>query len=834
MRLDKQKFNFNLTSTGENIIRCSQVDEAFFNVFNIVLNEDVAFIKPAERYIDGHPIIKIDVEYGNKLYENIEFKVVADASAKSQVFINEHALLHGETIEFESESLLQEQIVQVEELIEEPIELEPTQDWHNLEEQARANKESKIATFLLQMEQQLLERIDESIAQARQSIATSALGIQNKAESTIQQKVKESSSEFARLFEQWKQSTEIKINGHTIDVLKKACKHLEDQFEVVVQEQEESTFSHLSEKIFAASIETKNALHGEITSKVKELTESLQITIKDADESLRLHVEQQLQQFNDNIVAESIKNFDDGIAAFFNKQTLWLQEASTKQITQISESADARIDAACKTIDEAIENLQGKHGELAQQLKEHAQQTLEQAADKITTEQIKSVRECVDEVLAEQMHALEAKASDEQIISEARAAQANVFKNALGAIKTEMSNEVKSHVANLQSDLYKKFAIYAQSYAGGGTVAAQFADGGTMNGTLNVATGQILSAGIDLFDIFAGGSGPSGEPLFTSWSQTYSANYESTYSTVFANSASWGAGGAAQTLSFNESTAQLTISDGNTISLSALSGGTAGVSYLSALNDVSIPAPVNGQVLTYNSITKKWNAGTPLSASGATGYYGSFYDTTAQTLTSTTQAKRIDIAQTYEHNGVSIDNNRIVFNYSGVYELIYSIQYKNTDASQQDIYIWFKQNGADIPNSSSIFTIPARKNDNIPAQLIAVTPFMLTLTAGDFIELYWHCSNTAVSIETFTTHSNPTIPDTPGVIVTVKQVTNVQIVPTVGAYLPLSGGTLTGAVSTNQDIEITDSTKGIILRSPGNVKYRVTVTDAGELVTTLV
>ena len=728
MRLDKQKFNFNLTSTGENIIRCSQVDEAFFNVFNIVLNEDVAFIKPVETYIDGHPIIKIDVEYGGKQYDNIEFKVVADASAPSQVFINEHALLHGNGVEFQSETLLQEQIAEVEELIEhqdieECIAFDPVEDWDNLQEQSRANKESKITTFLLQVEQQLLERIDESIAQARQSIAASALGIQNKAESTIQQKVEQSSNEFTSLFEQWKQATEIKISKYTIDAIEKACNHLEDQFEIVVQEQECSTFSHLSEKIFAASIEAKNSLQGDLANKVQEISASLQNTIKDADESLKLHVEQKLQQFNDNIVAESIKSFDDGIAAFFNKQTLWLQEATTGQINEISESAAVRIDEACKTIDGAIENLQGKHGELTQQLKEHAQQTLEQAAAKITTEQIRSVRECVDEVLAEQMQALEVKASDEKIISEARAAQANVFKNALGAIKTEMSNEVKSHVANLQTDLYKKFTVYSQAYAGGGTVAVQYANGGTMNGTLNVATGQILSGGIDLSDIFSGGSGPGGEPLFTSWAQTYSANYESTYNTVLAtsanwdytysliqtyspnwdyaysivqanspswdsaystvlsssanwnsaystvqaNSAAWGANHL-QTLSFNESNAQLTISSGNTVSLSALSG--TSVSYLSALIDVSIPTPTNGQVLAYNSVTSKWNADTPT--------------------------------------------------------------------------------------------------------------------------------------------------------------------PVAGLYLPLSGGSLTGVLSTNQDIEITDLTKGIILRSPSNLKYRVTVTDAGELVTTLI
>jgi hypothetical protein len=280
--------------------------------------------------------------------------------------------------------------------------------------------------------------------------------------------------------------------------------------------------------------------------------------------------------------------------------------------------------------------------------------------------------------------------------------------------------------------------------------------------------------------------------------KSLTSNWQNTYNTVSSYSATW-VNDAPQTLTFNNINAELTISGGNTVSLSSLSGGgngSVGVNYLSALSDVSIPSPVNGQVLTYNSITNKWNAGTPLSASGAIGYYGSFYDTTAQTLTSTTQAKRINIAQTYEHNGVSIDNNRIVFNYDGVYELIYSIQYKNTSNDQQDIYIWLKQNGVDIPNSSSVFTIPARKNASVPAHLIAVTPFMSTLTAGDFIELYWHCNNTSVTVETFTTHANPTIPDTPGVIVTVKQVTNVQIVPTVGAYLPLSGGTLTGAVST--------------------------------------
>ena len=78
---------------------------------------------------------------------------------------------------------------------------------------------------------------------------------------------------------------------------------------------------------------------------------------------------------------------------------------------------------------------------------------------------------------------------------------------------------------------------------GGGSNAVQYANGGTMNGSLNI-TGQYLSGGIDLASIFSGGGG----------------------------------GGGYQTLSFSSTTANLSISNGNTVSLSALSGAGGGPS----------------------------------------------------------------------------------------------------------------------------------------------------------------------------------------------------------------------------------------------------------------
>ncbi len=68
----------------------------------------------------------------------------------------------------------------------------------------------------------------------------------------------------------------------------------------------------------------------------------------------------------------------------------------------------------------------------------------------------------------------------------------------------------------------------------------------------------------------------SGDANVNSFVYSQSANILSTITTVQVNSASWGTGGVPQILSFNENNAELTISSGNTVSLSSLSGGGTG------------------------------------------------------------------------------------------------------------------------------------------------------------------------------------------------------------------------------------------------------------------
>ena len=152
-----------------------------------------------------------------------------------------------------------------------------------------------------------------------------------------------------------------------------------------------------------------------------------------------------------------------------------------------------------------------------------------------------------------------------------------------------------------------------------------------------------------------------------------------------------------------------------------------------------------------------------------TQYYGSFYDTTAlQTISNVSAAYTVTISNTYAAYGVSLDNNDIVFANGGTYEITFSLQFDNTDNARQRINIWFQKNGTNIDDSNSQFQIE-NQTAGIEAKLIAVTPFITpSLVASDRITLKWNATSTAVHIATLPVVDG-TIPRTPGVIVTVKQ-----------------------------------------------------------------
>ena len=188
----------------------------------------------------------------------------------------------------------------------------------------------------------------------------------------------------------------------------------------------------------------------------------------------------------------------------------------------------------------------------------------------------------------------------------------------------------------------------------------------------------------------------------------------------------------------------------------------------------------------------------PTGTGGVLGNYGSFVDTTDQTAANTTTAYVINIGTTLESNGVTIaSGNQITFAAAGTYNLQYSIQFTSSDNSVHDANVWLRKNGSDVADTNSRYSIPNR-HGGVDGHLIAVTNYVLTLAATDYLQLMWSVTNTAIKIDTLAAGASPTTPVTPGVIVTATQVMYTQAGPVgaTGATGPAGGGATgaTGAI----------------------------------------
>ena len=74
---------------------------------------------------------------------------------------------------------------------------------------------------------------------------------------------------------------------------------------------------------------------------------------------------------------------------------------------------------------------------------------------------------------------------------------------------------------------------------------------------------------------------------------------------------------------------------------------------------------------------------------------------------------------------------------SGIYTIRYSLQLANTDNAQHDAAVWLKVNNVDVPRSTTIFTVPARKSAGVFSYVCAYSEATFEVETGDTISLYW-------------------------------------------------------------------------------------------------
>jgi hypothetical protein len=146
--------------------------------------------------------------------------------------------------------------------------------------------------------------------------------------------------------------------------------------------------------------------------------------------------------------------------------------------------------------------------------------------------------------------------------------------------------------------------------------------------------------------------------------------------------------------------------------------------------------------------------------------YGAFSSDQDQTTTANT-ATLMTLNTTDFTNGVTIASSKITVAAAGIYNLQFSAQFQNTDSAFQDVYIWLKQTGVDIPGSTGFVSIPNR-HAGTDGHTIVGWNYFLSMAANDYVEIYWSVPNTAVSIQHLAASGTPTKPSTQSVVATMS------------------------------------------------------------------
>lgn len=147
---------------------------------------------------------------------------------------------------------------------------------------------------------------------------------------------------------------------------------------------------------------------------------------------------------------------------------------------------------------------------------------------------------------------------------------------------------------------------------------------------------------------------------------------------------------------------------------------------------------------------------------GTTGSTGTYRVSASQTVASTTVTGSLP--------------SKIMVDQPGIYNVQFSLQIINTTNAVQNVHVWFRLNGVDIPASASDFGISQRKSTGTPSRAILALNYFVRMEQDDYLEIMWHPSDPGVSLEHFAATtagvSTPAIPAVPSVILTVSFVSN--------------------------------------------------------------
>ena len=149
--------------------------------------------------------------------------------------------------------------------------------------------------------------------------------------------------------------------------------------------------------------------------------------------------------------------------------------------------------------------------------------------------------------------------------------------------------------------------------------------------------------------------------------------------------------------------------------------------------------------------------------------YGSLSDSTIQTIADIAVAYPITFDTNEElylvTHSTSVNPSRITLDEAGTYFISYTAVFDITGGANDQLEIWLRVDGTNVPRSNSVFSISAAVTEGVGA-----CTYIYTFTAGQYFELVMRGDTTAVQLLSRAAGTTPTRPAIPSIICTVNRI----------------------------------------------------------------
>ena len=126
--------------------------------------------------------------------------------------------------------------------------------------------------------------------------------------------------------------------------------------------------------------------------------------------------------------------------------------------------------------------------------------------------------------------------------------------------------------------------------------------------------------------------------------------------------------------------------------------------------------------------------------------FGGFYDDATQPLVSVSNPQQVAIGHTaYSKNVTRTNTGDIIATVAGNYSFTYSTVFANSNTQIQYASLWVKFNGATVPGTNTLVTVPS-SHGGTPGYATGGNTFIVPMAVGDTIQLWWAGSSTDLRV----------------------------------------------------------------------------------------